>query len=573
MRLFIALSAIISLFVSPVFSQDLTILYTGSSHSSLYPCGHCPASVGGGVSRRAAAVKKERAKDKDLILVDSGSVFAAGPLDEFSIGVDLDKQRTEAALRAMQAMKYDAAGIAEDEFRLGRDFFEKSINKTNFPFVSCNVTLKGVKPYIIKQAGSIRVGITGISPKSLSSFNVAVGEYEDSLSKAVSFFKKEKVGAVVLLSSLSRDETNGLLSKFPEINLVIFSYPSNGQGLQREGKTIEAYPYFQAKKIGKLIIKLADGNVKEYTSEDIALPLTRAEDPSVKKIIPECFLDSNCPEKEGMVRSCSNPGIGGQPAQCLYRKGKPLEAVVIGMENCPACSTKLTESFLKKYFRGVKFRKIDYKSPEAKKLIKTFGISTLPVFVFSRNVEEAQNFDELSGAFEKKGKKYFLSSRFSGIFYYLSRPVIDRKVDLFIEPFQKGFSDILRKVKTKAEKKKLNLEVHFIFKKGSLPEKEECLRILSVKVLYPNKFWKYLLGRVNTITSSFWNLPFKKLGIDTDKVTEFALSDKGEKTLKDNNSLSAELGINRGGVILLNNNRIFSFQVGGGSLDGVLDSM
>jgi len=573
MRLFIALFAVISLFVSPVFSQDLTILYTGSSHSSLYPCGHCPASVGGGVSRRAAAVKKERSKNKDLILVDSGSVFASGPLDEFSIGADLDKQRTEVALRAMQAMKYDAAGISEDEFRFGRDFFEKSVGKVHFPFVSCNITLKGVKPYIIKQAGSIRVGITGISPKSLSSFNMVVGEYEDSLSKVISFFKKEKVGAVVLLSSLSRNETNGLLSKFPEINLVIFSYPSNGQTLQKEGKTIEAYPYFQAKRVGKLTIKLKDSQVKEYTSKEISLPLSSAEDLDVNKIIPECFSDSDCPEKEGRIKSCSNPGLGKQPAQCLYRIGKPLEVAVIGMEDCPACSTKLTESVLKKYLRGIKVRRMDYKSPKAKKLIKNLSINTLPAFVFGQDVEEARNFDKLSGALEKKGRMYLLSSRLSGIFYYLSRPVIDKKVDLFIEPFQKGSFNILRKVKAKAEKKNLDLEVHFIFKKGSLFEKEECMRILSVKSLYPDKFWGYLLERLNNVTSSFWNLPFKKLGIDTDKVTEFALSDKGEKALKDNDSLDVELGISRGGIVLLNNNRIFSFQGGGKSLDSVLDSM
>lgn len=255
------------------------------------------------------------------------------------------------------------------------------------------------------------------------------------------------------------------------------------------------------------------------------------------------------------------------------KTGRTLDVIVIGMKNCPACSTKLTESFLKKYFRGIKFRSIDYKSPEAKKLIKNLGISTLPAFVFSEDIEDAQNFDKLSGLFEKRGEDYLLSSQLAGIFYYLNRPVFDKKVDLFIEPFQKASFDILREVRANAEKKGLDLEVHFIFKKGNLSEKEECLRALSIKALYPDKFDKYLLERLNNVTSSFRNLPFKKLGIDTAKVTEFALSDKGEKELKDNDSLAVELGINRGGVILLNNNRIFSFQDGGKSLDSVLDPM
>ena len=546
------------------FSQEVNIIYTGASFSVLYPCGHCPAKVGGGLARRAYKIKELTQKLENLLILDSGSLFAGSPLDEFRSEIPLDKQRTEITLTALEMMGYQAIGVSEDEFSLGLDFLKEKIREAKVPFISCNLNIKGLTPFLIKDFSSLKVGITGVSPKSIEKFGVEVEDYNLSLEKILNTLKSEGVDLIILLSSLSLEETEKIIEKFRDIDLVILNRPY----FERPDKiedTYILYPHYQAKKLGKAKLYWDKGKIQKCERREINLALDVKEDEEVKKIIPACFRDSDCSEKEGLVSTCENPG---KESRCVYLEIEPLNLTIITDPSCKVCSTELTEKFLKKIFKAITPVYLDYRSEEAQKLIERLSIKTLPSFIFSEKIKGRKEFTQFKNIFESKGDFYLVKTQFSGIFYYLDRVLISKRIDLFLDFYSLRALSLLEKVKKIAEEKGYSLNVHFILKDKDKYAQEEYLRILAVKQLYPEKFWDYLMRRLSDIKNSFWNLTLEDLGIDIKEISNFALSEKGRKILTKETSLAKELGINTSGVILIDNKKIFSLSSQTGELLG-----
>ena len=127
------------------YAKEITILYTGTTHAMLYPCS-CPVEPDGGIARRAALIKELRRKYPNSLLLDPGSFFAGGLLDEYTLNTQLDTQRTKINLKALELMKYDALGIGPDEFNFGAEFLNENISSLNLKFLSCNIRAQKVSP-------------------------------------------------------------------------------------------------------------------------------------------------------------------------------------------------------------------------------------------------------------------------------------------------------------------------------------------------------------------------------------------------------------------------------------------
>ena len=247
---------------------------------------------------------------------------------------------------------------------------------------------------------------------------------------------------------------------------------------------------------------------------------------------------------------------------------------LLSIKDCVACSTKPTEELLHNVFKGLVFEKIDYRNKEARELIKILEEKTLPVFVFDSGIAGRKNFPDVSKSFIKKDSFYVLKPEFSGIFFYLDRPEILNKIDLFIDVYVQGCLPLMENIKRIAEEKKLDLDVHFLFRQDDKTRVEEYSRILSVKKLYPEKFWDYFFKRLENINSSYWNLPMEESGMDVKKIVSFSLSDEAQKLLEENSALTKQLKITSPAVILVNNKRIFSVVTGAeGSLEALLDEL
>ncbi len=140
----------------------LTILHTNDVHSRIEPF---PMDGGrnqglGGAARRAALIKKIRAEENNVLLLDSGDIFQGTPYFNFFGG--------ELEIKLMSEMGYDLATIGNHDFDGGIDGLDKQLPHANFDFVSANydfsnTVLNGkVKSHKIFMKNGLKVGVFGL---------------------------------------------------------------------------------------------------------------------------------------------------------------------------------------------------------------------------------------------------------------------------------------------------------------------------------------------------------------------------------------------------------------------------
>lgn len=140
----------------------LTILHTNDVHSRIEPF---PMDGGryqglGGAARRAAMIKKIRATEKEVLLLDSGDIFQGTPYFNFFGG--------ELEFKLMSQMKYDAATIGNHDFDGGINGLLKQLPNATFPLINCNYDFSDTVmnaqtlPRMTIQKGEIKVGILGV---------------------------------------------------------------------------------------------------------------------------------------------------------------------------------------------------------------------------------------------------------------------------------------------------------------------------------------------------------------------------------------------------------------------------
>ncbi len=169
----------------------LTILHTNDVHSRLEPF---PMDGGrnqglGGVAARAELIKKIRGEEEMIIsaynnedgndsssgvlLLDAGDIFQGTPF--FNI------YKGEPEIKAMSAMKYDAATIGNHDFDAGLENLATQLQHASFPLLICNYDLTDTPmenktlPYKVFKKGKLKIGVTGvgIQPKGLIPDNLA----------------------------------------------------------------------------------------------------------------------------------------------------------------------------------------------------------------------------------------------------------------------------------------------------------------------------------------------------------------------------------------------------------------
>ena len=214
--------------------QKITILHTNDVHSRIdpFPNDGSRNSGLGGVSKRAALIEQIRKEEAHVLLLDAGDIFQGTPYFNFFGG--------EIEMKAMSALKYDAATIGNHDFDNGIDGLKESLKFSNFPLVTSNYDFSNTimhdsyKPYIIRQVGDIEVGVFGLGielnglvPKALSKETRYLDPLSSSDKVAAALKKEHKCDYVICLSHLGyryRDNTVSdvvLAEHSKDINLII----------------------------------------------------------------------------------------------------------------------------------------------------------------------------------------------------------------------------------------------------------------------------------------------------------------------------------------------------------------
>ena len=147
--------------------KHLEVLHTNDTHSCIMPLNPNLADTAvagrGGFLRRVAMIKEERAKNPDLLLIDSGDFSQGSPF------YTMFKGDVEVGL--MNLMGYDAATIGNHEFDFGLENMARIFKMAKFPVVCANYDFTGtcveglVKPYVIIKRNGLNIGLFGLSPQ------------------------------------------------------------------------------------------------------------------------------------------------------------------------------------------------------------------------------------------------------------------------------------------------------------------------------------------------------------------------------------------------------------------------
>ena len=193
-------------------TTDAVILHTNDVHGRILEEKNVI-----GDAKLATVIKEERAKNKTTLVLDAGDAFQGLPISNSSKG--------EERAKLLNAMGYDAMAVGNHEFDFGLDEVKKYKELLNFPILSANTYINGVRlfePYTIidkdetvKGDEFIVIGLTTPETKEKTHpKNVAGVTFEDPLveidrvmKELASNTKAKDVQNYVFLSHLGVDTT------------------------------------------------------------------------------------------------------------------------------------------------------------------------------------------------------------------------------------------------------------------------------------------------------------------------------------------------------------------------------
>ncbi len=370
----------------------------------------------------------------------------------------------------------------------------------------------------------------------------------------IPILKEKGADIIVLLSNLSDEENVGLVNAVGGIDIVVGRHEKSRKTSPTGEKAVMLRPSWQGRRIGKLTLRIEDKKILGVKIEEIRLSDQIPDDAKVKALLPACFSDRDC-EKPGPAGTCLE--AGSLKSRCLYKAPVKVIVDVITYKDCAICNTAQVIDSLRNYFPLVVPKFTYYPGRKAASLIKESGVSGLPAYIFSKDIEKDSSFGQLKDNLLDKGRFYVLKPEASGIAYLLNRKEERGRFDVFLSLFDDASPAVLEAVK------EFSPHIHFlgVFKKGKFDapkgnmEVEEDLRAVCVKKHYPEKFNAYIVCRSENILSSWWEDCL--LGTDIQKVKSCARSEEGASLLKENIRLNNELKIMFGPTYLLNNQEIF----------------
>ena len=219
----IVLSLLLALVLAPLASQGqtpdrvhITVLGTTDLHGNIYPLDYYTDKPDNrGLAKVATLIRRVRAENSNVVLVDSGDTIQGTPLAYYHN--KKNNSPSDPMMLAMSALKFDAMAVGNHEYNFGLDVLGKARSEAKFPWLSAN-TYKGDEtyhqPYIIKEIESVRVGILGLTTPGIPNWeniqNYKGLEFREPVSEAkkwVSILRdKERADVVVIAMHMGLEE-------------------------------------------------------------------------------------------------------------------------------------------------------------------------------------------------------------------------------------------------------------------------------------------------------------------------------------------------------------------------------
>jgi len=258
MRLFAALSLALCSGLSfadkPI---DITFLHLNDLHA------HVESTMirkkpYGGYARLATLVKRERAANKNLLLLNAGDTFQG------TIYFNVYEGLADAA--ALNSLGVDAATIGNHEFDHGPAALAAYMQAVDFPVISSNITSSDsvfgplVKPSTVLMVGGERIGVVGATTPDTSNISqpgptVQFANVQGSVQREIDKLTGQGINKIVLLTHIGYEEDQALVPKLRGVDLVIGGHSHSPLGTPTiDGWRNAEGPY-------PTLVKNADGDI------------------------------------------------------------------------------------------------------------------------------------------------------------------------------------------------------------------------------------------------------------------------------------------------------------------------
>ncbi|HEX9017292.1 MAG TPA: 5'-nucleotidase C-terminal domain-containing protein [Chloroflexota bacterium] len=316
----------------------ITILHNNDSHGNLAKGAYA------GYTQLATLIKQERAHNPNRTLVLNGGdqiqgdammyYFKSAPTGAAADGSPLpDALKIHPMMAVMNSLGYDAMLLGNHEFNFGSDTFKGILSQAKFPVLGANVSDdgryglsqvngdQGVKPFIEKNLGGVKVAVLGITNHRVPSYelpsNIVGLTFSDPIEKAKALTSdlRSKEDVVIGLTHIGFTEDpksvevdknvdTNLVAQVGGLDAVVGSHshtnPATGFGDYKFLPTIVAGPkgapvlvtqaYRYNSYLGEVVLgvraKTSGGyEVVSRAGQYLAVTSSTAEDPATKAIV------------------------------------------------------------------------------------------------------------------------------------------------------------------------------------------------------------------------------------------------------------------------------------------------
>jgi 5'-nucleotidase len=252
----------------------VVILHTNDIHGHLTPWkgweGDLKDKTVGGFGRLAGAVALARKEAKDALLLDAGDLLGDSMIADLTEG--------KAMVEALNHLGYDALSIGNHEPDFGTTILRERMKDATFTVLAANlIERKGsklfAKPYVIKKAGGVAVGILGLAyPKTAwttAAKNVAEVEFQDPVPAVKHYLTKMRDDGAELVVVLSHLGLGGdkLLAKAVEgIDVIVGGHSHNRMSkAETVGTTLIVQAGAHCSDLGRLELTVERGKITAHT--------------------------------------------------------------------------------------------------------------------------------------------------------------------------------------------------------------------------------------------------------------------------------------------------------------------
>jgi 5'-nucleotidase/UDP-sugar diphosphatase len=271
--------------------HHLVVLHTNDSHGHPVRFSYSGAPDVGGLPARATLVKKVRAENENVLVLDAGD-FNTGRAES-----NFFKARPD--LEGYNAVGYDALTLGNHEFDNPLETLKEQMSLANFPFLSANIkTREGrllARPYVIKEFKGFKVAILGLTTRETERIgnpdHVRDLLIEDEIAVAKELVPKlrSKADIVIALVHLGiydspRRGSKRLASEVAGIDLIVDGHSHtrlDAPLVVKHGASDWTTPIVQAWQwglvVGRVDLRFAGGRATDLTFATIPVNLKTVE--------------------------------------------------------------------------------------------------------------------------------------------------------------------------------------------------------------------------------------------------------------------------------------------------------